>query len=1367
MKPYFVRALPLAALSALVLSPVARAQDTDGDFLSDSEEQLLGTSPYNTDTDGDNILDRAEVYPYQVIAGSFTFEQAVADAASKGGWLAIIDSPQKLYQIKRGLLTSPLTPPFPNVWDPVVTIPTGGLWIGAHDKVTSGLFQWVDPKFNSLTPLQGAAIGSAGFGDLTPRSFTSTSAWTVGSAVPNNYLVKNVVDIKAFKLGSPFVASGIPYGAKITAINTTTRTLTLDKPVDAVLSRRVGQIVVTSGGQDYTEQPTITFTDLTRGLASVTIPSTNGVYASPPTLTFTGGGATTQAAITATLDGTGRINGYVFTNRGTGYTSLPTAGAWSPLATSGTAPVPVADLGTYPTAEATYSGGRITEIHLTSDGTAWLNAAPTITISNGNGAGATATTNLTAAATGVLSTVSVVSGGTGYTTPPAVAFVGGGGSGAVATATVVGGVVRSISIVNPGKDYSSPPIVTFTGVGSGASANATIRQASGRVESPLLLAYTNWPLDTFPGNRAGTYEGVYLKAGTDFAWSTAQSTAEVLSVAVTPSIGNTGYSSPPKVSFVGGGGSGATGTATVDTATGKVTGIIINSSGSGYTSTPRVILSGGLGLAPTGVVKSIDVNSMGSAVYNSPPTINITGGGGVGASAVATLNSAGNLLSITMTSYGYGYTSAPTVTLDNGAVTTSTAILPTVVANYGAASALAPFVILNKGTGYVQPPTVDISGGGGSGAEAIAAINGDGTLASITLINAGTNYSSYPTVTISGGGGRGATAVIGIGSNAQATATLSAPVSVTTRGYVLERPVTGPLLADTDGDGLSDNDEFSIYGSNPTLADTDGDGLNDSGQGWVSSTIVVAPVNPLKPYPYDNALVYGDYEGLVMETARGMAFKQTLRLTNKGAFTGSTLRGFDADTAFSGAFTNGSYDATDKGIFSEVHMSMIHQGGNTFYIQGSYVATTGETFTFELRPARTFPTANNLTFSASLNPLDLDSAINGGTPTGAVVATGSVAKTGWVTFNVYLPDGGRSSYAGPMVDGKLAMLYARNTSETVLAGPLVFSPVSGQSDFNGTVRLFNTGNLGGFFSGGFDQTRSVRGSNFVAPSAGKLPLGSFTATNNNVVYQWSLGNFYGIKKVGTWSTSGVINIPRAELDNAVTSYNGSTGLIAVSYTRTDTTRSLEMLRDVATGYAVVSQVSNTSQGFYVNGYSCGQFSIVPNTLKWAPDNYVPPSISPLSFQTRAAGTTYTVIVTATSKWALSIPASATWVRAQNPISSALNPVAGENRLTGPNQFTWIPDNDRDYIADADEDANFVQHSNPNNTILHTDKTKADTDGDGIIDGIELLNGTDPTEFDGKGNGKVVITLAKNTTNARRTAIITIAGVKHTITQEFR
>ncbi len=39
---------------------------------------------------------------------------------------------------------------------------------------------------------------------------------------------------------------------------------------------------------------------------------------------------------------------------------------------------------------------------------------------------------------------------------------------------------------------------------------------------------------------------------------------------------------------------------------------------------------------------------------------------------------------------------------------------------------------------------------------------------------------------------------------------------------------SNPTLADTDGDGLNDGDEFHLHGSDPTLADTDGDGLEDA-----------------------------------------------------------------------------------------------------------------------------------------------------------------------------------------------------------------------------------------------------------------------------------------------------------------------------------------------------------------------------------------------------------------------------------------------------------------------------------------------------------------------------------------------------------
>lgn len=64
--------------------------------------------------------------------------------------------------------------------------------------------------------------------------------------------------------------------------------------------------------------------------------------------------------------------------------------------------------------------------------------------------------------------------------------------------------------------------------------------------------------------------------------------------------------------------------------------------------------------------------------------------------------------------------------------------------------------LITGGFGYSSAPTVTISGGGGTGASAAAILN-NGSIIAITLNSRGLNYTSIPTVTISGGGGTGAT----------------------------------------------------------------------------------------------------------------------------------------------------------------------------------------------------------------------------------------------------------------------------------------------------------------------------------------------------------------------------------------------------------------------------------------------------------------------------------------------------------------------------------------------------------------------------------------------------------------------------------
>ena len=56
--------------------------------------------------------------------------------------------------------------------------------------------------------------------------------------------------------------------------------------------------------------------------------------------------------------------------------------------------------------------------------------------------------------------VSVANGGTGYLEVPGVAFSGGGGSSAAATATIAGGAVTAITVTNTGTAYTSVPTVS-------------------------------------------------------------------------------------------------------------------------------------------------------------------------------------------------------------------------------------------------------------------------------------------------------------------------------------------------------------------------------------------------------------------------------------------------------------------------------------------------------------------------------------------------------------------------------------------------------------------------------------------------------------------------------------------------------------------------------------------------------------------------------------------------------------------------------------------------------------------------------------------------------------------------------------------
>jgi FtsP/CotA-like multicopper oxidase with cupredoxin domain len=189
--------------------------------------------------------------------------------------------------------------------------------------------------------------------------------------------------------------------------------------------------------------------------------------------------------------------------------------------------------------------------------------------------------------------------------------------------------------------------------------------------------------------------------------------------------------------------------------TGTVTGITLTSGGSGYVSPPTVVISGGGGtgatavatLAGTGIV-AIQMTSGGSG-YTSQPTVSFTGGGGSGAAAFASYQSSVVTGSLPTTSAGSGYTTPPSVTFNGdgtGAAATS------VLAPSGVAS-----VSVTAGGSYTTPPAVTFTGNG-SGATATALL-GTGPVATgpATMSSGGSGYTSAPSVSFTGGGGSGAT----------------------------------------------------------------------------------------------------------------------------------------------------------------------------------------------------------------------------------------------------------------------------------------------------------------------------------------------------------------------------------------------------------------------------------------------------------------------------------------------------------------------------------------------------------------------------------------------------------------------------------
>jgi len=168
--------------------------------------------------------------------------------------------------------------------------------------------------------------------------------------------------------------------------------------------------------------------------------------------------------------------------------------------------------------------------------------------------------------------------------------------------------------------------------------------------------------------------------------------------------------------------------------------------GTGVTATANAQLN----VANRGYIREIILNNDGSG-YTSTPNVAIStapfAAGNINATAVAITTTRGGIFSIDrieLTHAGIGYTTPPLVTITGGGGVGAAATAAVELSNFG----IVDFTMSNNGVGYAVTPTITITGLSTSPAVAEANLLADNTISDIRIRNAGIGYTETPTVTI-------------------------------------------------------------------------------------------------------------------------------------------------------------------------------------------------------------------------------------------------------------------------------------------------------------------------------------------------------------------------------------------------------------------------------------------------------------------------------------------------------------------------------------------------------------------------------------------------------------------------------------------
>ncbi len=355
---------------------------------------------------------------------------------------------------------------------------------------------------------------------------------------------------------------------------------------------------------------------------------------------------------------------------------------------------------------------------------------------------------------------------------------------------------------------------------------------------------------------------------------------------------------------------GSTTTATA-TVSGTVSAINVTSGGSNYSAAPTVNITGGGGAGATaravvagGAVIAIDVVNAGAG-YTSSPTISFTNAPsdatGSGATASSIIDA--SLSSIAINSAGSGYGSTPVVLITGGGG-----------GNFASASGsltggvVSSFAVTGAGSGYTTVPTVTVTGGGGAGATGTAVINA--SITTLNLVTGGTKYTN-PTVTFTGGGGTGATA------SATVTPTIVTALTLTAGGTGYS---ANPVVTISGGGGTGATASATVSPAGVITALT----ITANGTGYTTAP-TVAITDATGTGATATASVGGVITALTI-TSGGSGYTSAPVVTiNDSAGSGGT--GATATTAISGSLSSITLTAAGAGFTSAPTVSVSAPGG--------------------------------------------------------------------------------------------------------------------------------------------------------------------------------------------------------------------------------------------------------------------------------------------------------------------------------------------------------------------------------------------------------------------------------------------------------